>query len=218
MPRLIDLSHPIESGMVTYPGLPAPRITDFLSRQDSPARYGGQAEFHIAAIEMVANTGTYLDAPSHRHREGIDVGALPLAAVANLPGVMVRLASGRAADARLFEDLDVDGRAVLIATGWSRRFRTDSYGAADHPFLTRDAAELLADRGAVLVGIDSVNVDDMADLSRPAHTILLGRGIPVVEHLTGLEALDGGEFTFFAVPAPFRGVGTFPVRAFAMVG
>ena len=215
--QLIDLSHPIEAGMTTYPGLPAPAISDYLSRDDSRARYDGKAEFHIARIEMVANTGTYLDAPSHRYAEGSDLAGLPLARVAALPGLLVG-AEGRAVGEEAFEGLELAERAVLIATGWSRRWRTDAYGAADAPFLTSAAAQRLVARGAALVGIDSVNIDDMADLSRPAHTLLLGGGIPVVEHLTNLEALRGQEFTFFAVPAPFRGVGTFPVRAFAVVG
>lgn len=216
--RLVDLSHPIESGMLTYPGLPAPLISDFLSRQDSSERYGGKAEFHIAKIEMVANTGTYLDAPFHRHRDGIDIGDLPLPSIASVPGRLVRLSSGRTIGPELLAETDIAGSAVLFATGWSLHWRSESYGAPDHPFVTREAAELLASRGAALVGIDSVNIDDMADHSRPAHTILLAHGIPVVEHLTGLEALEGQSFTFFAVPAPFRGVGTFPVRAFAIVG
>lgn len=216
--RLVDLSHPIESGMVTYPGLPAPLVSDFLSREESSERYGGKAEFHIARIEMVANTGTYLDAPSHRHGDGVDIGDLPLPSVANVPGLVVRLPSGRAVEPELFAGVDLAGRAVLFRTGWSTRWRSESYGAPEHPFVTREAAERLAAGGAALVGIDSVNIDDMADHSRPAHTILLGHGIPVVEHLTNLDELEGQPFTFFAVPAPFRGVGTFPVRAFAIVG
>jgi kynurenine formamidase len=215
--RLVDLSHPIEAGMVTYPGLPVPVISDFLSREASAAKYGGQAEFHIARVEMVANTGTYIDAPSHRHAGGMDIAALPLQSVAALPGIVIPLTSGRAAGEDLFREADVRGRAVLIATGWSSRWRTDGYGAPEHPFLARSGAEMLASRGAALVGIDSVNIDDMADLERPAHTVLLRHGIPVVEHLTSLGALGDAPFRFFAVPAPFRGVGTFPVRAFAVV-
>ena len=210
---LIDLSHEIEHGMVTYPGLPAPSISDHLSRETSRERYGGQAEFHIGRIDMVANTGTYLDAPSHRWEEGPDLAGLPLERLAFLRGVRVPLHE-RALTAAHLAALDLRGAALLVHTGWSRHWRTDDYGRADHPYVSREAAEFLARSGVALVGIDSVNIDDMADLSRPAHTILLRAGIPIVEHLTNLEALEG-PFTFFAVPAPVRGMGTFPVRAFA---
>lgn len=214
--RLVDLSHPIESGMTTYPGLPAPVVSDFLAREGSAARYGGKAEFQISRIEMIVNTGTYLDAPSHRYAEGGDIASLPLERLANLPGLLVRAGDDRRIDAARLAGHELAGRAVLLATGWSRHWRTESYGSPGHPFVTRDAAELIARSGAALVGIDSVNIDDIADLSRPAHTILLGAGIPVVEHLTNLETLEHLAFTFFAVPAPVQGVGTWPVRAFAI--
>ena len=214
--QLIDLSHDIEHGMPTYPGLPAPAIADHLSRADSRARYGGQAEFHIGRIEMVANTGTYLDAPSHRDEGGADIAALPLERLAFLPGVLVPLRE-RALRPEHLDRLELQGRAVLVHTGWSRHWRTDAYGGAEHPYVSREAADLLARSGVVLVGIDSVNVDDMADLSRPAHTLLLRAGVLVVEHLTNLDALPDRPFTFFAVPPPVRGMGTFPVRAFAAV-
>ena len=216
MPReLIDLSHAIEHGMVTYPGLPAPVITDQLSRAASREVYHGQAEFHIGRIDMVANTGTYLDAPSHRDEGGADLAALPLERLAFLRGVLVHLEE-RALTVEHLAALDLREAALLVHTGWSRHWRTDDYGRRDqHPYVSRAAAEFLASSGVALVGIDSVNVDDMNDFSRPAHTLLLRAGIPVVEHLTNLEALRGREFTFFAVPAPVRGMGTFPVRAFA---
>jgi kynurenine formamidase len=210
---LIDLSHPIEHGMVTYPGLPAPAITDFLSRDASREKYAGQAEFHIGRIDMIANTGTYLDAPSHRWADGEDLAALPLAKLAFLPGAVIELRERSLRPEHI--TTDIRGRAVLIHTGWSRYWRTGTYGDKSHPFVSREAAQFLADAGVALVGIDSVNIDDMADPSRPAHTILLRSGVPVVEHLTGLDALAGREFTFFAVPAPVRGLGTFAVRAFA---
>jgi kynurenine formamidase len=216
--ELIDLSHPIEHGMLTYPGLPAPVIADHLSRAASRERYGGQAEFHIARIEMVANTGTYIDAPFHRFEDAPDIGQLPLACIADLRGVVVQLPPGaRSLDAGVVEGLSLRGHALLVHTGWSRHWRSDAYAGADHPFVSRGAAEVLAASGVALVGIDSVNIDDMADASRPAHTLLLRQGIPVVEHLTSLHALNDRPFTFFAVPAPVRGMGTFPVRAFAMV-
>lgn len=207
--RLVDLSHTIESGMVTYPGLPEPVISDWLSREESVARYDGRAEFHIARIDMIANTGTYLDTPSHRFADGFDLSGLPLEKVAGLPGVLITLEEIAHADVR--------GRAVLIHTGWSKHWRTPKYGDEDHPFVGAEAAETLVRNGATLVGIDCVNIDDARDLSRPAHTTLLRAGIPIVEHLTNLEALREAEFTFFAVPVKVRGMGTFPVRAFAVV-
>lgn len=217
--QLIDLSHAIESGMTTYPGLPAPTITEFLSRQDSRAKYDGRAEFQIGRIEMVANTGTYLDAPSHRYADGGDLSALLLPKLAGVPGVLIDArGGGRAVDENRLRGIDIAGRAVLILTGWSGHWRTDHYGAAGHPYVTAPAAEHLANRGAVIVGIDSVNIDDMADKSRPVHTVLLRHGIPIVEHLTNLDQLTDRDFTFFAVPPKVRGMGTFPVRAFAMVG
>lgn len=210
---LIDLSHPIEHGMITYPGLPAPVISDHWTWEGSRERFRGAAEFHIARIEMVANTGTYLDAPSHRFRGEADVAALPLASIADLPGVVVE-AKRRALDVDALESVDVRGKAVLVRSGWSRHFGTEQY-ARENPFVTARAAEYLAEQGAALVGTDSINIDDMADLIRPAHTTLLRHRIPIVEHLTNLEMLDG-EFRFFAVPPPVRGMGTFPVRAFAI--
>lgn len=214
---LIDLSHTIGDGTVTYPGLPAPSISDYLSRDASKERYAPGTTFHIARIDMVANTGTYLDSPSHRWEDGADVAALLLESIADVDGIVVTATDGRAIDAAKFADVDVNGRAVLVHTGWSRHFATPAY-ATGHPFLTRDAAEALVERGAKLVGIDSLNIDDTADLSRPAHTLLLRAGIPIVEHLTALDRLPRDGFRFFAVPPKFRGVGTFPVRAFALVG
>ncbi len=215
--ELIDLSHEIEHGMTTYPGLPAPVISDYLDRVSSRQKYRGQAEFQIARIEMVANTGTYIDAPSHRFEGAPDVGQLPLAGVAFLPGVLVHLRQ-RALEVDAIRGLDVRGRALLIQTGWSRHWRTEAYGRADHPYVSRAAAELLVDSGVALVGIDSVNIDDMADPSRPAHTLLLRNRIPIVEHLTNLSAIGDRPFTFFAVPPSVRGMGTFTVRAFAALG
>ncbi|HZI19507.1 MAG TPA: cyclase family protein [Pyrinomonadaceae bacterium] len=218
MAELLDLSHTVEHGMVTYRGLPAPIITEHLGREASRASYGGRAEFHIGRIEMVANTGTYLDAPFHRFDGGKDLSELPLASLANLRGLKVSAAGAgsRAIGPELFEGLDVRGRAVLVHTGWAARWRTEEYFAG-HPFLTRAAAERLAEGGAALVGIDSYNVDDTADLARPAHTVLLGSEIPVVEHLCRLETLPDRGFRFFAVPVKVRAFGTFPVRAFALV-
>ena len=218
-PRLVDLSHEIEHGMVTYPGLPAPVVSDWLSRDASRARYAPGTTFQIGKIEMVANTGTYMDAPFHRHAGGGDIAAFPLEAVADLDGVVVRayVRRGRGLDAGAFREADVRGKAVLVHTGWDAHWRTDRYGAG-HPFLTRDAAEYLVAEEAALVGIDSLNIDDADDGARPAHTALLSAGIPIVEHLTNLGALPDAGFRFFAVPVKVRGLGTFPARAFAVLG
>lgn len=212
----IDLSHRIEAGMETYPGLPGPFICDFLTRERSREIYQGQAEFEIEKIELVGNTGTYIDAPFHRFADGIDISDLPLDRIAGVPGIVVRARgqAERGIGPDLLAGLDVSGRAVLLDTGWSAHWRTPAYFSG-FPFLTRAGAELLRDAGATLVGIESLNMDDMDDLSRPAHTILLGAGIPVVEHLRGLDSLPQAGFRFFAAPAPIRAVGTFPVRAFA---
>lgn len=213
---LVDLSHTIEHGMVTYQGLPAPVLSDFLTREASRSRYAGGTEFHIGRIEMVANTGTYLDAPAHRFAEGADVSAIHLDDVANLPALLIR--SAGPIDANAVRNLDLRGNALLIHTGWSRHWRTETYFNNKHPFVTRAAAEALAKSGVRVVGIDSYNIDDTSDLTRPAHTELLRAGILIVEHLTNLDALpDSGTIRFFAVPVKVRGLGTFPVRAFAIV-
>ncbi|HLU95469.1 MAG TPA: cyclase family protein [Thermobifida alba] len=219
MARLIDVSHQIVAGMTTYPGLPAPVVEDHLSFEESREDYASGTEFQIRRISMVGNTGTYLDTPSHRYRDGSDLADLPLEKVAALPGRVVD-AVGRGVGPEAFRDLDLAGRAVLIRTGWDRHWRTEAYGGPDHPFLTEDGAKALVDAGAALVGIDSVNIDDTSPDSggaRPAHSILLAAGIPVVEHLCLLHQLPEEGFQFFAVPVKVRGMGTMPVRAFALV-
>jgi arylformamidase len=215
---LVDVSHSVEHGMITYRGLPAPVISDYLSREQSRQRYAAGTQFHIGKIEMVANTGTYLDSPFHRYENGADLSQLQLSQIAALEGVVVRAGNmfGRALDALLFGDLDVRDKAVLIHTGWDVHWRSERYWDG-HPFLTRAAAQTLADAGARLVGIDSYNIDDTADASRPAHSILLRAGIPIVEHLCNLGALPDYGFEFFAVPVKVKGMGTFPVRAFGMI-
>jgi len=217
MPRFIDLSHTIHDGLVTYPGLPAPRIGEYLDRASSRERYAKGTEFSIGRIELVANTGTYLDAPFHRYEEGHDLAELPLETLADLPGLVVRAPRGvRALGPELFEGKELEGRAVLVDTGWARHFGTPAY-ASGHPFLTREAAELLVAREAVLVGIDSLNIDDTATGERPVHSLLLERDVRIVEHLVNLERLPDAGFRFFAVPVKVRGMGSFPVRAFAMI-
>ncbi len=216
--RLIDVSHEIEAGMITYPGLPAPVISDYLSREASRGRYAEGTTFQIGRIEMVANTGTYIDAPFHRFAEGIDLAQLPLERMADVESVLVNATrrNDRAIGPDFFEGLALSGRAVLVHTGWDAHWRTQQY-AVDAPFLTRRAVELLVEAAPALVGIDSINIDDMQDGERPAHTLLLGAGIPVVEHLCHLNKLPAGGFRFHCVPVKFRGVGTFPVRAYAVI-
>jgi arylformamidase len=214
--RFIDLSHTIESGMVTYKGLPAPLICDHLSREQSRGIYAPGTEFQIGRIEMVSNTGTYLDTPFHRFADGIDLSGLALESIADLPGVIVRIGASdnRAIDRAHFGAVEVRGRAVLVNTGWDRHWRTDRYFEG-FPFLTEQAAIHLRDAGAVLVGIDSHNIDDTTGGTRPVHTTLLRAGIPIVEHMTNLGALPLRGFRFTAVPPKVSGMGTFPVRAHA---
>jgi arylformamidase len=215
--RLIDLSHEVEHGMITYEGLPAPIICDFLAREESRKHYASGTEFNIGKIEMVANTGTYVDSPFHRFADGIDLAELPLESLADLEGIVVQVQdSGRAISAEVFEGLELRGRAVLIHTGWARHWRTDQYFEG-HPFLTREAAQYVADAGAAFVGIDTYNIDDTTDGTRPAHTILLGNRIPICEHMSGLENLPERGFRFHAAPVKVRAFGTFPVRAYAVL-
>jgi arylformamidase len=216
MATLIELNHVVEDGMVTYKGLPAPVICDYLSRADSRGNYEAGTEFQIGQITMVSNTGTYLDTPFHRYADGDDLAAVALHRVTDLPGLVVRTGAGLAIGPEAFAGLDVRGKAVLIHTGWDRHWRTDAY-FTNHPFLTAGAAEALRDAGAALVGIDSHNIDDTRANARPVHTILLGAGIPIVEHMTNLSALPDSGFTFNAPPPRVKGMGTFPVRAHAVI-
>jgi kynurenine formamidase len=213
---LIDVSHVIEDGMITYPGLPGPYICDFLSREQSRLHYAQGTEFHIGKIEMVANTGTYLDSPFHRYATGRDVSELPLTCLADLDAICVRAdtSASRAIGPSAFRAMDLRGKAVLIHSGWDAHWRTPSYFEG-HPYLTRDAADYLVEAGVVLVGIDSLNIDDTADLTRPVHSLLLASEIPIVEHLCDLHKLPDNAFRFSAVPVKVKGMGTFPVRAFA---
>ena len=218
MARLIDLSHEIEHGMVTYGGLPSPSISDWLSRDASTARYGPGTTFQIGKIELLANTGTYIDAPFHRYQDGRDIADYALEAVADLLGIVIRVSrAGRPIDRARFEGQELKGKAVIVHTGWDKHWRTDTYSAGQHPFITKDGAEYLVQAGAALVGIDSLNIDDDKDGARPTHTTLLGAGVAIVEHMTNLAALPDSGFRFFAVPPKVRGMGSFPVRAFALV-
>jgi arylformamidase len=210
----IDLSHTIEHGMITYRGLPAPLICDFLSREASRNLYTESTEFHIGRIDMVANTGTYLDSPFHRYADGKDLSELPLTSLAGLDGVVVR-SDAMAITREAFEGLDLQNKAVLVQTNWDRHWRTDAYFEGN-PFLTEEAALFLKQSGVKLVGIDSYNIDDTRGKTRPVHSTLLGAEIPIVEHMTGLGQLPEAGFRFFAVPPKVKAFGTFPVRAFAM--
>lgn len=211
---LVDLSHTIEHGLITYAGLPPPALSEFLTREASRQRYAAGTEFRIARIDMVGNSGTYIDAPSHRFDGGSDISDIDLDSVVDVPAVLLRATDTPAID-RVPPNLA--GKALLIHTGWSRHWRTETYWNNQHPFVTRRGAEALAKSGVRVVGIDSYNIDDTADGSRPAHTELLRAGIFIVEHLTNLESLpDGADIRFFAVPPKVRGLDSFPVRAFAI--
>jgi len=216
--RIVDLSHVITEGMVTFKGLPGPHICDFISREQSAANYDAGETFQIGRIDMIANTGTYVDVPSHRYADGKDLSEVGVDAFAHLPAIVVRqpFESRLAVDVAAFEALDVRGHAVLVATGWDRHWGSDDY-YNDHPFLTAQAADWLVQNGAVLVGIDSHNIDDTRVRTRPVHSTLLGAGIPICEHMTGLGALPDNGFRFSAAPPKVRGMGTFPVRAYAVL-
>jgi kynurenine formamidase len=218
--QVVDLSHPIRAGLVTYPGLPAPVITPHLTREDSRAKYAAGTEFAMDVITMVGNTGTYLDSPFHRYADGRDLAGLDLSTLVGLRAEVFHLTDAwdltrRGIRAETLADRDVRGAAVLLHTGWDQHFGTAEYGVGA-PFLTADGAQYLIDAGATLVGIDSVNIDDTeSGGERPAHTLLLGAGVHVVEHLTNLAALPPRGARFTAAPPAVEGFGTFPVRAFA---
>ncbi len=220
--RIVDLSHPIRAGLVTYPGLPVPEITPHLTRPDSRAIYAPGTEFAMDVITMIGNTGTYLDSPYHRYAEGPDLAGLDLATLVGLRAEVFPLQDvwtpeRRGIRAETLADRDVRGAAVLLHTGWDRHFGTPEY-ASGAPFLTGDGAQFLIDAGVVLVGIDSLNIDDTeSGGERPAHSLLLGAGVHVVEHLTRLGELPPSGALFTAAPPAVEGFGTFPVRAFAQV-
>lgn len=215
---LIDLSHTIEDGLITYKGLPAPHICDYLSREQSSRHYDGDTSFQIGKIEMVTNTGTYIDCPFHRYADGKDISQTALKDFAQLDAVMIHIPFTETL--KITEDhlknREIRNKAVLIQTGWDRHWNTELY-YQDHPFLTEQAAIYLRDCDVKLVGIDSHNIDDTAGRTRPVHTVLLGAGILIVEHLCHLDKLPAANFTFTAAPPKFKGVGTFPVRAFASI-
>jgi arylformamidase len=216
---LIDLSHSVEDGMTTYPGLPAPEISDFMSRKASRDHYAPGTELQIGSIQLCANTGTYVDSPFHRYADGIDLAGLSLERLADVEAVVVDVTGNqeRAIDSRQLLPYDIQDRAVLIHTGWDRHWGTDAYFDG-HPYLTADAARLLVEAGVALVGIDSLNIDGTSTGERPVHTTLLAAEIPICEHLTNLGRLPAQGFRFSAVPVKVRGMGSFPVRAYASLG
>jgi arylformamidase len=217
MPRFVELSHQIVPGMKTYPELPEPKVEVLLDYEASHERYQNQAEFYIASLHLCGNTGTYVDSPRHRYREGIDLAGLSLERLANLPTMVIDATkAGRAVGGDAFRTLELTGRAILFRTDFSKRWGTPAY-FLDNPFLTAEAAELLVSKRPAFVGIDSLNIDDTGDPSRPAHTKLLGAGIPICEHMTNLQALPSSDARLHAVPIAWVGGGTFPVRAYAIV-
>jgi kynurenine formamidase len=217
MARFVELSHQIVPGMKTYPGLPEPKVEVLLDYEASRERYHNQAEFYIASLHLCGNTGTYVDSPRHRYRDGIDIASLPLERLANLPTLVIdATGAGRAISGDAFRTLDLSGRAILFRTDFSNHWGTPAY-FTDNPFLTADAAGLLVSKHPAFVGIDSLNIDDTDNPSRPAHTGLLGAGIPICEHMTNLKALPASGARLHAVPIAWVGGGTFPVRAYAVV-
>jgi kynurenine formamidase len=216
MKRIVDLSHRIERGMPMYPGLPGPEIGDHLSREDSRAHYAPGTEFHIGRISMVANTGTYLDTPFHRYPEGDDLAGVALDRTVDLDGILIDAVRHSSVDVDLLSSHRVAGRAVLIHTGWSRHWGTDAYSTG-HPHLTASGAEWLVEKEAALVGIDSLNIDSTETGERPVHSALLAAGIPIIEHLCRLDELPTEGFRFTAAPPSVVGLGSFPVRAFAIM-
>jgi arylformamidase len=218
VPNLIDLSHTIENGLITYKGLPPPIICDYLTREDSKNLYEAGTSFQIGKIDMVTNTGTYMDSPFHRFENGKDLSEVSLEKFVGLEGVLIVIDHHKtlAVTVDHVRNLDLKNKAVLFCTGWHAYWNTEKY-FTQHPYLTKETAEYLREQQVVLVGIDSHNIDDTSENSRPVHSILLGAEILIVEHLCNLELLKSKDFSFTAAPPKFKGVGTFPVRAFATI-
>jgi kynurenine formamidase len=215
-PRFVDLSHVITDGMTTYPGLPAPHITDHITREAAEEIYGPGLTFQIGMVTMCTNTGTYLDVPFHRYADGHDLTGLDLARVADVPAICLDRTGVTAIDLDADDLRDTSGTAVLIRTDHARHWGTDAY-MTGHPHLTARSARALVDAGVACVGIDSLNIDSTATGDRPVHSILLAAEIPIIEHLTGLDQLPADGFRFTAVPPKITGAGTFTVRAYAVL-
>ena len=214
---ILDLSHKLTPGMPSYPGLPAPQFHTFLPHDDAArqSNYAPGTTFQIARYDLGGNTGTYVDAPFHRHRDKADLASVPLEQLANLEGILIAGPADGPIEPRNFSGFSVRGKAVLVHTNWSAHWGTPNYFRSG-PFLTGAACEHLVHAGAVLVGIDCANIDNMQDPARPAHTILLAADIPIVEHLRGLDQIGGRSFHFFATPPAIQGGTSFPVRAIAV--
>ena len=214
--KLVDLSHTLESGMPSYPGLPVPQFHTWFTHGENASRgtYAPGTTFQIATYDIGGNTGTYIDAPFHRHPEGQDLAGLPLEKLANIPGIVVTQLKEGAIGPEAFTNIDVSGKAVLVRTDWSKHWKGDYFHSG--PFLTAEACHYLVQAQVALVGIDCANIDDMNDATRPAHTVLLAAGIPIVEHMRGLNQLPTENFRFFAVPPAIKGGTSFPIRAFAI--
>jgi arylformamidase len=212
----VDLSHTIFNELETYQGLPAIHICDYWSREQSAERYIDGATFQIAKIEMVANTGTYIDFPFHRFEHGEDAADAPLGKLAEIPGIKIHVpyTQQRAITENFFKGIEVREKAVLVQTDWDAHWNTAAYHKGG-PYLTEGAAHYLAEAGAVMVGIDAHNIDNTTVNARPVHTLLLSKGIYIVEHLTNLSNIPNEGFHFYAVPPKIKGVGSFPVRAMA---
>ncbi len=217
MTILIDLSHTLASDMPVYPGLPEPQFRTWLTHEESltSGRYGSGTTFQIAVYEIGGNTGTYVDAPFHRYSQGHDLAELALEKLVNLPGIVVTALREGPIGTEVFQGIDLSNKAILIRTDWSNRWGSSDYFRSG-PFLTANACHFLVQSQVALVGIDCANIDDMSDEMRPAHTILLGADIPIVEHLCALGQVSGHDFRFFAVPPAIKGGTSFPVRAFAI--
>lgn len=216
MSRFVEVSHPVVAGMKTYPELPEPAVEVNMDYDASHARYHDKAEFLIASLHLCGNTGTYVDSPVHRFRGAADLAALPLERLADLETVVLDCEGERAIGPEALTDVELRYRAVLIRTGFSRHWATPQYFSEPNPFLTAEACELLVRAGALFVGVDSLNIDDVADFARPAHTTLLGAGIPICEHMTNLEAVPASGGRLHAVPIAWVGGASFPVRAYVV--
>jgi kynurenine formamidase len=216
--RFIDLSHPVEDGVITYPGLPAPRVNTFLSRDDTARALASGVSFHVGRIDMVTNTGTYLDAPFHYHADGVDIAELPLERLVDVPAICLRAYAQPVVGVQHLGEPDrLWGKAVLVHTGWSRYWGTEQYRTGS-PYLSAEAAHLLVEANIALLGVDALNVDNINDPARPVHHTLLGNGIPILEHLTNLDLVPDRNFRLTTLPAPVRRIGSFPVRAVAVLG
>lgn len=214
---LIDVSHSVEHGMITYKGLPAPIICDYLSREASKKNYQKGTSFQIGTVTMASNTGTYVDVPFHRYEDGKDLSEFQLSRLANLDGIKIDISSSvKSIEVEHLKNFDLRNKAVLLNTGWSKHWRTEHY-FENHPFVSESAANYLLEQGVLFVGIDSHNIDDTNGDTRPCHSILLANDIAICEHMTNLSELPVSGFKFFAVPVKMKGMGTFPVRAFGLI-